>query len=324
MIIEKYRQADIYVTGKDHLSRNTECQDRTFYYKENGAHVITLSDGAGSRENSQFGAEIVTEFAAKYVAKHFLELLILSEKRGKEQSLVERDLLKIRTDFINYLTEKLNEFCLKTKGIQINDLACTLLLYAFKDNRYFAMHIGDGVIGFLKSDITGESLKVLSHPENGGAPNITYFITDNNAIEHLRLYSGETENIKGIILMSDGPEEALYQKDNGLNSNNKLLFDGFSGNTKDDYCNFLKKLLTEKISQVSYDDLSLNLIYKDSINTNNEYKKEYLNEVLNNIADNQILPQSDYCVLIDDAILADDSIKDSITRLKDLQRKYDR
>ena len=324
MIIEKYRQADFYVTGKDHLSRKIECQDRTFYYKENGVHVLTLSDGAGSRSKSQFGAEIVTEYAAKYVAKNFIDLLILSEKRGKDQQLVDRDLLKIKTDFLTYLTEMLNAFCLKTEGVQINDLACTLELYAFKDNKYFAIHIGDGVIGLLKSDITGETLKVLSHPENGGAPNITFFITDNNAIEHLRVYSGEMNNIKGIILMSDGPEEALYQKDNGLSSNVKILFDGFSGNTQQDYCNFLEKLLTDKIAQISYDDLSINLIYKDSFDTNSDYKKEYLNELLDGIADNQILPQSDYCVLIDDAIESDGKVKDEATRLKDLQRKYDR
>ena len=324
MIIEKIRQADAYVTGKDHIRKNTECQDRTFYYKANGTHVIALSDGAGSRPKSQYGAEVVTEEVSKYVAKNFINLIVLTEKRGKEINEYEENILKVKSNILNIVKSSLNEFCLKNDGLQINDLSCTLELVAVKNNQYFAIHIGDGVIGLLKNESGEERLSVLSTPENGGAPNITFFITDDNAIEHLRIYSGSIENIKGFILMSDGPEEALYNEDNGLSSNALLLFKGLNGNTINDYKIFLENLLKEKISQVSYDDLSVNILYMDVIDTNDKYEDKYLKDILDNISNNQIITQSRYSVLIDDSIEPDNDFLDYNERLTELKRKYDR
>lgn len=298
MIIEKIRHASMCVTGKDHIKRGAECQDRTHYIKKNGVHVLSLSDGAGSREKSQYGAEIATKSICDFVSNNFIELIILSEKRGKNQEEINRDLAKLKNMIIDYVQKDLNEFVYKNNGISLNDLSCTLLFVAVRNNQYLLGHIGDGVIGALTSEMGNETLKVLSHPENGGAPNITYFITDENAIDHLRVSSGELPNLKGLILMSDGPEDALYSKNDGLNDNTYIIFEGFKGSLMKDYEQFLKMVLENKISEISYDDLSLNILYHDVINTKVINNEEIIKEILNNISIEQIISLSKYSVLI--------------------------
>ena len=81
---------------------------------------------------------------------------------------------------------------------------------AYKNNRYFAGHIGDGVIAEV-ADTT--IAKVLSKPSNGEYSNTTYFVTDPNAVIHFHFYSGETNNKKlSFVIMSDGCAESLYIK----------------------------------------------------------------------------------------------------------------
>ena len=97
--------------------------------------------------------------------------------------------------------------------------ASTLLAVAVKKNRYIALHLGDGVIGCRYEQEQGDSeigVRVLSVPENGEHANETVFFTSLGAQEHLRMYAGQlkgtNEVIDGFILMSDGPESALYRK----------------------------------------------------------------------------------------------------------------
>ena len=79
MIIEKIRQASACVKGKDHEKKGVVCQDKTFYNKSNGIHVIVLSDGAGSRKFSHIGAEIVTKTIGEYITQNFTKLFILTQ-----------------------------------------------------------------------------------------------------------------------------------------------------------------------------------------------------------------------------------------------------
>ena len=56
--------------------------------------------------------------------------------------------------------------------------------------------------------------RLLSAPNNGEFSNETYFVTSDNAEEQMRVYRGLIEfgrqAITGFVLMSDGPENALY------------------------------------------------------------------------------------------------------------------
>lgn len=322
MIIEKIRHASMCVVGKNHIKSNVECQDRTYYIKKNGVHVLSLSDGAGSREKSQFGAEIVTKSICEYVSANFIELLVLSEKRGKDSDEINKDMNKLKSKIIEHIHKDLNDFVYKNNNISLNDLACTLMFVAVRNNQYLLGHIGDGVIGALTSEMGNETLRVLSHPENGGAPNITYFITDENAVDHLRILSGEIPNLKGLILMSDGPEEALYSKTDGLNDNTFILFEGFKSSLTNDYEDFLKMILENKISEISYDDLSLNILYHDVINTKTLNDDNLIKELLDRISVEQIIPLSKYSVLIDESINCKTEVKSWDYIYNDYLRRY--
>ena len=46
MILEKWKNAQAYVIGKYHISNNLPCQDRTYYFEENGdtKHFVSSKD----------------------------------------------------------------------------------------------------------------------------------------------------------------------------------------------------------------------------------------------------------------------------------------
>lgn len=92
----------------------------------------------------------------------------------------------------------------------LDSMACTLLVAAYKDGRYIAGHIGDGIIAVAN----GTRSFVLSTPENGEFLNTTIFVTDRNALTCLRLYSGIVNEGFGAMLMTDGTAESLYDRSN--------------------------------------------------------------------------------------------------------------
>jgi hypothetical protein len=82
------------------------------------------------------------------------------------------------------------------------------------------LHLGDGVVGAeIECYSGGKTLLVLSSPDNGEFANETHFVTSENAVNSIRLYRGYLttpwRSFAGFILMSDGPESALFHKSSG-------------------------------------------------------------------------------------------------------------
>lgn len=186
--------------GRSHLSVNVPCQDSVATLYRRNVSVVALSDGAGSAELSHIGSMICVTKLCEACCRSFDIIWKMSEETARA-SLVR----SIR----NALAEELPD------GHEINSLASTVLVVAVKRNRYIAAHLGDGVIGVQ----SGDSLRLLSGPDNGEHSNETTFVTSNDAVDRLRIYrgliQGERERITGFILMSDGPEAALYRKQDG-------------------------------------------------------------------------------------------------------------
>lgn len=183
------------VQGRGHIKSDMPCQDKTFSYSKDGIHIIALADGAGSAMLSHFGAEAVTGFICDEMSKQFNEYFALENAKSAAQQLI--------AGIENTLEQKSAEL-----GCKTNDLASTLLMAAVKDDRYILLHIGDGVIGYYRN---GE-IKTASQPENGEFANVTVFTTSPNAAASMRMIKGELGDIKGFILMSDGTEASLYDK----------------------------------------------------------------------------------------------------------------
>lgn len=96
----------------------------------------------------------------------------------------------------------------RRKKYGVDDLACTLLFAAYKDGHVLAGHLGDGVIGVQD----GTEVSVLSLPENGEYANSTFFVTDKGASSHLRIYQFDATGSLGVMLMSDGTAESLFNR----------------------------------------------------------------------------------------------------------------
>ena len=299
MNISHYKQMNVELIGKDHIQGNLPCQDKTFYMQHKGVRVIALADGAGSKKESHLGADIATKTVTKLLIDNFDEFFTSLEDEPTRKS----NLGKI---IIREILKGLNDLIAQNKAMSISEMSSTLLFIAMKDDKYIQGHIGDGLIGELINGKTGLEVRVRSHPENNGAPNVTFFVTDSDANDSFRITSGFIGNhIKGFVLMSDGPEEVLYDLENQtLNPYIKNLFAMYKGGNSDNYKQTLLRFLDEQVSKYSYDDLSLNFLYIE--NEPFEYYKDqgasyikYLKDKVQKGA--KVIKKSGYSYMIEDS-----------------------
>ena len=179
--------------GRSHIREGTECQDRTFVLRSNGTLALALADGAGSAPQSGKGAGIVVKSICDFLCAHFAELYE-DPKTG-------------RLWILRYLRERLKETAFSL-GCVPEDLASTLLAVCISGNRFLALHLGDGVIGYTRDGV----LSVLTEPQNGEFVNTTYFVTSKQAEKKLRILQAEDSAIDGFALMSDGTAAGLYDR----------------------------------------------------------------------------------------------------------------
>ena len=191
----KWKSVCCALQGRGHVKKNIPCQDKVSRREENGIHVITLADGAGSAEFSHYGAECVVNRIAAFITDRFFDLIAQEDGRKVTQEILSVALQALKDEA---------EF----RKCTLKDLASTLLIAAVGEEKFFLAHLGDGVIGYLND----AGLKVATTPDNGEFSNETIFITSENAAARLRIYKGELKSISGFILMSDGTEQSLYNK----------------------------------------------------------------------------------------------------------------
>lgn len=183
------------VQGRGHIKEDIPCQDKTFSLINDGINVIALADGAGSAKLSHIGAQRVTQFICSDLSDNFEDYFsscdgVLVKKELMSKIMVEIDSLS------------------REHNCEIKDLASTLMFVAVKGDCFIIFHIGDGVVGYLKNN----ELKIASLPENGEFTNTTIFTTSSDALMTLKLIKGRLKDISGFVLMSDGTETSLYNK----------------------------------------------------------------------------------------------------------------
>jgi hypothetical protein len=110
--------------------------------------------------------------------------------------------------------------------------------------------------------------------------------------------------MEGILMMSDGPEEALYSGAAGMHRNTLKLFENYSGRCRAEYVAALDKFLEGTIAKHSFDDLSLNLLYLESAEWNN-ISPAYREELLAGVQSvSQVRRVSCYAHLLDSSLPA--------------------
>lgn len=193
-----WKTADYAGTGRGHLEADVPCQDKVRTYRNGEVTVITLADGAGSAQLSHYGAEAVLDCVSQELGDHF------------EEYFEEPDASVVRSRLFTKVLKALEETQNKLQ-CELKDLSSTLLMAAVSGSRYFIAHIGDGVIGYL----VDEEIKVATGPDNGEFANVTFFTTTPSSVTRMRIIKGTDDRIGGFVLMSDGTENALYNKRTG-------------------------------------------------------------------------------------------------------------
>lgn len=237
------------VQGRGHVKENIPCQDKTYALHISDIHVIALADGAGSARLSHLGAEYVTRYMSECLADSFA--VYFNEEDG----------VAVKRKIVNNLKKQLGKLS-KIYGCEIRDFASTLLLVAIKGGQYILIHIGDGVIGYLKDD----ELKIASQPENGEFANTTVFTTSQDVLHSMKILKGNLGNIEGFILMSDGSESSLYNKKEKVLAPilKNIMF--FSRLLHSEYIEEqLKESFETIIKQATMDDCSIAMLIKDKV-----------------------------------------------------------
>lgn len=297
MIIERWKNSQAYVIGRYHIDNNLPCQDRTYYLEGKGVKVAALSDGAGSKVKSHLGAELVTKLTCELLVEKFTDFLLLFEYEETDKERHNHNMLVLKETIINHLVEALKTLALKEE-VNIKELSSTLLFFAMKDDHYIVGHIGDGVIATIKSENDMPFASIISEPENAEAANITYFVPDSNAVEHLRLSHGSTKNLRFVLLSSDGASDLVFGKQ-GPDKNFYKLYENFANTLPGKYNQMIERFLKEILSKYSTDDLSLNLLMLEQFDTQKQASPEYIRYLLSGIhSTEQITQKSAYCFLL--------------------------
>jgi len=178
--------------GKYHLDGNTPCEDAVHYALAGGGFVGVVCDGAGSAaqggHGARFIARAITDAAAAAVRSGWLAQGTASTDHEHVTGLV---------------AAARAELARLADGQQcaLRDYACTLVACASTPAGGCFFHIGDGFA--VHRDAAGAS--TVSLPENGEYADETYFVTDADWHEHLRLTPLPAGASGGLIgLMSDG------------------------------------------------------------------------------------------------------------------------
>jgi Protein phosphatase 2C len=241
------------VRGRAHEQDGSRGQDRAAYLSRIGVQVLCLADGAGSATRSELGAQAVAEEGCAMLAELFGSLIASNDA---EQS---------RRDILQRLHARLAEIAGRL-DCSLADLASTFLAVAVSEDRFVAVHIGDGVIGYVKH---GE-LRVVSTPDNDEFANQTIFVTSANAADSMRLFRGGLDGVSGFVQMSDGTSASLYDyRTKELAPACAKLIEAVSAaptrQTKNpEYRKRLRRLIDTKLREATKDDCSIGILGRRS------------------------------------------------------------
>lgn len=208
------------------------------------AFVAIVSDGAGSASHSQHGSRC----ACKYVDSRVIQ--------AAPDVLFTRDFaFNVLRGLRGHLKDLANE-----AGLSIREFACTLLVAIVNGNRAAFWQIGDGAICFR---LRGrENYQYAFWPEKGDYANITFFVTDANAEEHVEFDITDGEIVE-LAAFSDGLErlaldflagEAHSGFFNGLFPHLGPLEPGYSARISSQLTDFLG---SERVNKRTDDDKTL-------------------------------------------------------------------
>jgi serine/threonine protein phosphatase PrpC len=203
-----WKHLSLSVTGKSHSDRNEPGQDYcragSIRISDRDFFIGITADGAGSTTNGGIGAEIACE--------SMYSQILSSIHEGKAISSVTNDDI---TEWI-FTAREIVVAHAKQNGQRVKDYACTLIGVVMAIDNSLFFQIGDGCIVF--GDKTGYS--TVFWPEQGEYANMTYFVTDDDFREHIRIDHKETPPDE-VALFTDGLQNLV------LSFSSRTVHEGF-------------------------------------------------------------------------------------------------
>lgn len=159
--------------------------------------VAVVSDGAAGASKARVGAELVTNTLQCLVRAWVTTSQSVSEV---DRACIHAWVTQVRA----VVTADAH-----THGLDLFQYSCTLLLVVAGPDGSIYAQVGDGAI------VTGDgaTFQYVFWPESGEFNNITYFVTDRDALEHLQVTS-HTGAPQALALFSDGIEQVLLRFQN--------------------------------------------------------------------------------------------------------------
>lgn len=174
------------VVGLKNKKLGLKCQDTHRVWAKSDEACAVVCDGAGSASHSYIGSMVVCNYVLYAMQKEIETELII-------QNLKDR--LKKKAKMLN---------------VEVSSFACTLLTVYVNKDKYRYIHVGDGLIAYMKNN----EIQVLSKGFRGEYANETVFVTSNNVENYVNSGSGSMDKSKitAFFLMSDGMEQAVYDR----------------------------------------------------------------------------------------------------------------
>ncbi len=192
-----WRVVQASAIGTSHIAKGETCQDECLagaFRMPNGEEYFLslVSDGAGSASHGRFGAEMACR-----KGREVIEWWI-----RQEQSLSRLTLATV-TSWVVAIRQNICQAA-EAKGLTPRDFACTLLGTIVGSKAAAFFQIGDGAIVINK----GDDFQPVFWPDTGEYANMTYFVTDEDALVHLHskiwLSSRESSLPDEAAMFSDG------------------------------------------------------------------------------------------------------------------------
>jgi hypothetical protein len=177
------------VKGECH--KETECQDSFTWTVRNGLLIVAVSDGAGSSKQSRLGADTAVKSAVSAIEN-------VSGKGFDLEELAQNSVYSARET----LERKSSEL-----GVELGELACTLVVVVASGDQFSVAHIGDGAVII----VTESGLEVFSEPERSEYVNETTFLTSDQWRTTLRT---KTRKACSLAIFTDGIQRGVLIKEN--------------------------------------------------------------------------------------------------------------
>jgi serine/threonine protein phosphatase PrpC len=194
--MNEWRYIYASVKGTSHDESGTPCQDYASCrnWSEKGIFAAVVADGAGSASHAEQGATLACSVALSLIEDYLQEDSSLSEfSQDQAEAWTAR------------IAEEIGKLA-QEESLSSRDFACTFLMAVVGKDSGFFLQVGDGAIVVALE----EEYTPVFWPQSGEYVNATYFVTDQEVIQHLR-FQVLVESITEVALLSDGLQMLALQ-----------------------------------------------------------------------------------------------------------------